>query len=104
MKIKTIRSDNGSEKINKNFVEFLNKNNIKQVLSEPGKPQSNGMIERANASIKEVIQKSLEINEKYDWVMNLQNLVDNINNSKHRITGFTPNKIQEAVLENDEKL
>jgi len=45
-----------------------------------------------NASIKEVIQKSLEINEKYDWVMNLQNLVDNINNSQHRITGYTPNK------------
>ena len=62
------------------------------------------MIERANASIKEVIQKSLEINEKYDWVMNLQNLVDNINNSQHRITGYTPNKIQEAVLENNEEL
>ena len=61
-KIKAIRSDNGSEFINKNFVEFLNKNNIKQVLSEQRKPQSNGMIERENASIKEVIQKSLEIN------------------------------------------
>ena len=36
--------------------------------------------------------------------MNLQNLVDNINNSQHRITGFTTNKIQEAVLENDEEL
>ena len=36
--------------------------------------------------------------------MNLQNLVDNINNSQHRITGFSPNKIQQAVLENDEKL
>jgi uncharacterized protein YoxC len=55
-------------------------------LSEPAKPQSNGMIEKANASIEEVIHKSLEINEKYVWVMNLQNLVDNINNSRHRIT------------------
>ena len=36
--------------------------------------------------------------------MNLQNLVDNINNSQHRITGYTPNKIQEAVLENNEEL
>ena len=35
--------------------------------------------------------------------MKLQNLVDNINNSQHRITGFTPNKIQEAVFENDEE-
>jgi hypothetical protein len=49
------------------------------------------MIERANATIKEVIQKSLEINENYDWVLNLQKLVENINNSQHRITGFTPN-------------
>ena len=57
------------------------------------------MIERPNASIKEVIQKSLAINDKYNWVMNVQNLVDNINNSMHRITGFTPNKIQEAVLQ-----
>ena len=62
------------------------------------------LIDRANASIKEVIQKSLEINEKYDWFMHSQNLVDNISNSQHRITGFTPNKIQETVLENDEEL
>ena len=55
------------------------------------------MIDWANASTKEVIQKSLEINEKYDSVMNLQKLVNNINNSQHRITGFTPNKIQKAV-------
>jgi hypothetical protein len=27
------------------------------------------MIERANATIKEVIQKSLEVNENYDWVL-----------------------------------
>jgi acetyl-CoA carboxylase alpha subunit len=36
--------------------------------------------------------------------MNLKKIVHNINNSQHRITGFTSNKIQEAVLENDEEL
>jgi len=29
------------------------------------------MIERANGSIKELIQKSIEMNEKNDWAKNL---------------------------------
>ena len=55
-KIRAIRSDNGSEFINEKFVDFLQNNNIKQILSEAGKPQSNGMIERAYPTIKELIQ------------------------------------------------
>jgi len=42
------------------------------------------------------------LNENFDWVKNLQKLIDNINNSQHRITGFTPTQIQEAY-ENDDK-
>ena len=99
--IKAIRSDNGSEFINKKFKDFLTEKKIKQIFSEAGKPQSNGMIERSNATIKELIQKSLELNENFDWPKNLQKLIDNINNSQHRITGFTPNQIQEAYEKND---
>ena len=101
-KIRAVRSDNGSEFINKTFVDFLNKKDIKQILSEAGKPQSNGMIERANATIKEIIQKSLELDENFDWIKHLQKLINNINDSQHRITGFTPNQIKEAY-ENDNK-
>ena len=54
------------------------------------------MIERANATIKELIEKSIEINEKFDWVKNLDKLINNINNSQRRITGFTPKEIQKA--------
>jgi transposase InsO family protein len=102
--IRAIRSDNGSEFINNKFVDFLEKNDIKQILSEAGKPQSNGMIERANSTIKELIQKSVELNQNFDWVKNLQKLIDNINNSQHRITGFTPNQIQEAFKNEDTEL
>jgi hypothetical protein len=84
--IKAIRSDNGSEFINKKFKDFLSEKGIKQIFSEAGKPQSNGMIERSNATIKELIQKSIELNENFDWPKNLQKLIDNINNSQHRIT------------------
>ena len=57
--IRAIRSDNRSEFINNKFVDYLEKNKIKQILSEPNKPQSNGMIERANSTIKELIQNLL---------------------------------------------
>jgi len=97
----SIRSDNGSEFINQKFKNYLEKNGIKQILAEAGKPQSNGLIERANASIKELIQKSLEINPKFDWVKNLDKLIENINNSQHRITGYTPNEIQNAFKNDD---
>jgi uncharacterized protein YoxC len=62
------------------------------------------MIERANATIKELIQKSVELNQNFDWVKNLQKLISNIKNSQHRITGFTPNQIQEAFEHDDNEI
>jgi len=100
-KIKAVRSDNGSEFINKKFKDYLEKNGIKQILSEASKPQSNGMIERANATIKELIEKSIEMDENFDWIKNLDKLISNINNSQHRITGFTPKEIQTAFKNDD---
>ena len=97
----SLRSDNGSEFINDKFTEYLKKNGIKQILSEASKPQSNGMVERINGVIKKIIQKSLEINEKFDWPKYINKFIDNINNSQHSITGFTPNDIQKAYKSND---
>jgi len=101
--IKTVRSDNGSEFISKSFINFLQKHNIKQVLSEPYKPQSNGTIERANGVLKELIQKTIELNNKYDWVKNLNKLVSNINNTEHRIKKATPKELEEAHETNDKE-
>ena len=103
-KIKAVRSDNGSEFINKKFKDYLEKNGIKQILSEASKPQSNGMIERANATIKELIEKSIEMDENFDWIKNLDKLISNINNSQHRIIGFTQKEIQTAFKNNDKEV
>jgi len=62
------------------------------------------MIERANATIKELIEKALEMNKKFDWVKHLDKLIENINNSQHRITGFTPNTIQTAFKNDDDEI
>jgi hypothetical protein len=101
--IRTIRSDNGSEFISKEFKDFLKKKNLNQVLSEAYKPQSNGAIERANGILKELIQKALELDEDYDWVKNLNKLVSNINNTEHSIKKATPKELEKAYKNNDKE-
>ena len=44
------------------------------------------------------------MNQSFDWVKNLKKLIDNINNSQHRIIGFIPNQIQEAFKNEDTQI
>lgn len=68
-KIKTLRSDNGKEYINNDFINCLNKCGIKRQLTVPYTPQQNGVAERANRTIVEMA-KSLLIHaqlEEFLW-------------------------------------
>jgi transposase InsO family protein len=91
--VTTIRSDNGSEFIAKTFKNLLKKHGIKQVLSDAGKPQSNGGIERFNATIKRMIKMYITQTDKSDWHKVLPTLVENYNETKHRITNMVPNTL-----------
>lgn len=93
--ITTIRSDNGSELIAVPFKNILKKYNIKQVLSDPSKPQSNGGIERFNATIKRLIKMYITQSDDHKWKKVLPELLDNYNSSVHRITKNTPNDLAE---------
>lgn len=53
LKIKSVRSDNGTEFVNKNFSEFFAKHGIKHEKSTPYSPQQNGLAERMNRTIIE---------------------------------------------------
>lgn len=97
--ISSIRSDNGSEFTNKRFVELLKKEKIKQVLSLPYKPQSNGQVERFNGVLKKLINQELKYTNSYDWPSILQQLVENYNNTVHNTTKKTPNEITEKDFE-----
>lgn len=94
--ISSIRSDNGSEFIADKFKKILAKNNITQVFSLPGKPQSNGNIERFNSTLKRLLKMYMRINNAYDWPDVLGEMTDNYNNTKQRITDKIPNKINET--------
>jgi len=88
-----LRSDKGSEFISKEFENLLKKKNIKQVLSLPGKPQSNGEVERFNGILKKMLRKYMMINNTREWEKVLQKTIDNYNMVPSRITKKPPREI-----------
>ena len=60
MKIKHVRSDNGSEFRNTNIEEFLDEEGIKHEFSAPYTPQQNGIVERKNGTLIEAARTMLD--------------------------------------------
>ena len=58
-KIKNIRTDNGTEFVNKEFENFLKNEGIRHQLTVPYSPQSNGVAERYNRSLIETARTLL---------------------------------------------
>ena len=60
LKIKNVRSDNGSEFRNTNVEEFLDEEGIKHEFSAPYTPQQNGIVERKNRTLIEAARTMLD--------------------------------------------
>ena len=60
LKIKHVRSDNGSEFRNTNVEEFLDEEGIKHEFSAPYTPQQNGIVERKNRTLIEAARTMLD--------------------------------------------
>ena len=57
LKVKKIRSDNGSEFKNLQVEEFLEEEGIKHEFSAPYTPQQNGVVERKNRTLIDVYKR-----------------------------------------------
>jgi transposase InsO family protein len=60
LKIKNVRSDNGSEFRTTNVEEFLDEEGIKHEFSAPYTPQQNGIVERKNRMLNEATRTKLD--------------------------------------------
>jgi hypothetical protein len=58
-KIKTLRTDNGGEYTSKEFVAFYKSTEIRREMTVPHNPQQNGVAERKNRSIEEMVKALL---------------------------------------------
>ena len=99
-------TDNGGEFCNHHFMEMCHKMGIKVLTTASESPWSNGMVERHNGIIGEVVNKVIEENKcsievALSWAINAKN-------SLHNIFGFSPyqlvlgrNPILPCILNDD---
>lgn len=94
MKIKIVRSDNGTEFVNKSFMEFYTRHGIKQEKSTPYSPQQNGLAERMNRTIVEKVRCMLLDSKlaKHFWAEAVYAAVNVINAITNSSTKMSPNE------------
>jgi transposase InsO family protein len=94
--LRSVRSDRGSEFVSTIMKDYLDKQGIKQVLSAPYAPQSNGAIERANQTLKRLIHKNIEVNKKFNWVKSIDKMTNIVNNTIIDGKGKTAEEIEDG--------
>ena len=100
-KIRSVRSDRGSEFIDSTFKRMLKDRKVHQVFSLASKPWSNGGIERANGTLKRLIMKNMKHGQTKNWVTDLSTLVQNYNRAVNDVTGRTPHSVEDAFVAGD---
>lgn len=101
-KIKLLQSDNGAEFINHKLKEYLAQQNIQHITSSPYHARSNGVIERFNRTIKQMLYKTITETNSNEYLSILDKLMTSYNSSYHTTIKNIPYKI--FSTESPEKL
>lgn len=89
-KPKTLISDRFSSFVCGEAVEFYAENNIVHHTSPSYRPQSNGLVERFNRTLREKLRMITQETGRYAWSRHLDNLVRIYNETPHSVTKFPP--------------
>lgn len=87
---RSIVSDRGSAFTSYEFADFCKARNIHHTLISVRRPNSNGLVERANKIITPQITMYCERSDQRDWDKLLPEIQRNVNSSVNRSTGKTP--------------
>jgi len=89
--VKSIYSDSGKEFLNGSVLKLLKDNNIKQFASLSDQKASHA--ERSIRQLKSHIARFITARKTPKYLDNLQSIVDNINSTKNRVIGMSPNQV-----------
>ena len=82
-------TDNGSNFMSKVMKKYCSMTGIKQIRSSPYHPQTDGMVERFNATLKRLLRK-LTQNSEVEWDLCLSYVLWSYRRTIHKTTGFSP--------------
>ena len=88
----SLHSDQGSQFTSKVFHEMCKMLNISKTQTTPYHPQGNGMVERVNRTIINLLRANVHDNES-NWDKVLPLVMLSYRSAVHRSTGFTPAKM-----------
>mgnify|MGYP000628023706 CR=1 FL=1 len=86
-----ILSDNGPEFRSSVFEKVLNKFGIKHLFTTPNRPSSNGLVERANRTLVELLRIQAESGAK--WIENLSSVLITHNGTYQSSLGCSPSEM-----------
>ena len=84
-----ILTDNGSNFVSKTMREYCTTMGIEQIKTSPYHPQTDGMVERFNATLKRLLRKITQ-NPKVEWDECLPYVLWAYRGTVHKTTGFSP--------------
>ena len=87
----TLVSDNGLEFCNSFMYSLLKEYNIRHIRTSPYYPQSNGLVERTNCTIKTKVNVKM-----VNWDQKLPDAVHSINITAHNVTKLSPFELATA--------
>ena len=85
-----ILSDQGTSFESESFSKFCNLFRIHKIRTSGYRPQSNGMCERFNQTLKSFLRKILSDSNRADWDLYLNFAVFAYNTAEHSSTSFSP--------------
>ena len=95
--VSNLQHDNGSAFVSKKFQEFCARRNIHSSASTALHPQAQGIVERANRTVLQILRNLIDESQK-DWDVYLPTVEATINNTPTSATGHSPFLLMHGYL------
>ncbi|UYV77009.1 hypothetical protein LAZ67_14002807, partial [Cordylochernes scorpioides] len=98
-------TDRNAAFLSRKFKHFLDRNNVKHLLTSSHHPETNAKVERLNSTIINRLRCEYNANLKIPWTKYIPKITESYNETVHTTTGFTPKflyyGIQPQYIEHD---